>query len=94
MRRKHTLFYMTSIVIVVATTIFYNVEKNRNNTDFTKTILNENIEALSDSEDGDSNYSICYHESVVKKGYTYYDCGDCKKVYDEKGRGSYSKCFH
>jgi len=43
---------------------------------------------------GGGNYHICYSESRVKVGYTYYDCGNCPtKVYDEKGRGSVSKCF-
>lgn len=52
-----------------------------------------NMEALADDDEGGKNYRICYHESVVKTGYTYYDCGTCSKVYDEKGKGSYSKCF-
>lgn len=51
----------------------------------------ENVEALSRTES--SNYNICYSSSRVRIGYTYYDCGDCKKVYDEKGIGSASKCF-
>lgn len=53
-----------------------------------------NVEALADGDAGASKYSICYHESKVKVGYTYYDCDGCKKEYDEKGIGSYSKCFH
>ena len=53
-----------------------------------------NIEALTSGEYGGNDYALCYYESVVKKGYTYYDCGGCKKVYDEKGRGTYSKCFY
>lgn len=56
-------------------------------------LLNENVEALTNGENGQS-YHICYFESKIVKGYTYYDCGDCPtKVYDEKGRGTYSKCF-
>ena len=51
-----------------------------------------NVEALVD-EESSGNYKICYSESVVKVGYTYYDCGTCEKVYDEKGRGRYSKCI-
>jgi hypothetical protein len=35
---------------------------------------------------------VCYWESKVRTGYTYYDCGSCKKVYDEEGRGKASKC--
>jgi len=52
-----------------------------------------NMEALASSSEGGNNYKICYYESVTKIGYTYYDCGSCEKVYDEKGKGSYSKCF-
>lgn len=57
--------------------------------------LDENIEALADEENTGSvtNYRICYSESKVATGYTYYDCGSCQKVYDEKGKGSKSKCF-
>lgn len=54
-------------------------------------LLMQNVEALSDPEP--NNYNICYSESKVAKGYTYYDCGSCEKVYDEKGKGTYSKCF-
>ena len=56
-------------------------------------MLNENIEALTAGESG-RNYNICYSESKVVKGYTYYDCGNCQKVYDEKGKDNYSKCFY
>ncbi len=46
-------------------------------------------------EEGAAKYNICYYESVVVKGRTYYDCGDCcDKVYDEKGKGHASKCFY
>ena len=51
-----------------------------------------NVEALTDDESNDQ-YAICYSESQVRKGATYYDCGTCEKVYDEKGKGTYSKCF-
>ena len=51
-----------------------------------------NVEAWADDESA-AGYVICYSESVVKVGYTYYDCGTCEKVYDEKGRGNYTKCF-
>lgn len=54
-------------------------------------LFSANVEALARNEGG--NYKICYYESVVRVGYTYYDCGTCEKIYDEKGRGSISKCF-
>lgn len=56
-------------------------------------LLLANVEALTNGDDSSSNYSICYHKSKVKLGYTYYDCGSCTKVYDEQGKGSASKCF-
>lgn len=55
-------------------------------------IFERNVEALANGESG-SNYVLCYHESRVRRGYTYYDCGTCQKVYDEKGQGHESKCF-
>lgn len=57
------------------------------------TILLENIEALA-ADTESSNYNLCYSQSKVAKGYTYYDCGSCKKVYDEKGKGTETKCFY
>ena len=56
-------------------------------------LLLANAEALADGE-GESNYNLCYYESVVRKGRTYYDCGSCVKVYDERGKGHVSKCFY
>ncbi|SUE34589.1 Uncharacterised protein [Rikenella microfusus] len=59
-----------------------------------------NLEAMAlmnsalDVDGGGQSYVICYSESRVKKGYTYYDCGKCpEKIYDEQGKGRYSKCF-
>jgi len=53
----------------------------------------QNVEALASGESG-SNYNICYSQSKVMVGRTYYDCGTCAKVYDEKGVGNPSKCFY
>ena len=58
----------------------------------TNDLLLQNVEALSENE-SPTNYRICYYKSVVRKGRTYYDCGSCEKVYDEKGTGTYTKCF-
>ncbi|MBR1573496.1 MAG: hypothetical protein IJ652_01450 [Bacteroidales bacterium] len=55
-------------------------------------LFNANVEALASAESG-SNYVICYSQSKVSIGHTYYDCGTCTKVYDEKGYGHYTKCF-
>lgn len=55
-------------------------------------IFQANVEALANDESS-AGYVICYHESTVKVGKTYYDCGTCEKVYDETGTGKYTKCF-
>ena len=61
----------------------------------TNQLLLENVEAIADDEIGGNNYNICYYESRVRRGYTYYNCSTCNtKTYDEKGKGSYSKCFY
>ena len=70
-------------------TLLYKTVPNNENSD----MMMANVEALSDGESG-QNYNICYFNSKVAIGYTYYDCGKCEKVYDERGRGQYSKCFH
>lgn len=89
--RKNIVKIGTVTCLVVLSTIGVQITKDNNNN---IGLGFENIEALaSDAEGGGSNYHICYYESVVKKGYTYYDCGSCEKVYDEKGKGQYSKCF-
>ncbi len=59
----------------------------------TSSLLMQNVAALSSGGDAPGNYNICYSESKVAKGHTYYDCGSCDKIYDEKGKGTYSKCF-
>ena len=57
-------------------------------------LFEANVKALMESEtQPGKNYNLCYSESVVRLGYTYYDCGKCEKVYDEKGKGAMSKCF-
>lgn len=83
------------IVFAVGTfAVFTNYNTFGIKTDVAKLMLDENVEALTAGEGG-GNYNICYSESKVLRGYTYYNCGDCPtKVYDEKGKGNYSKCFY
>lgn len=86
---KQKLILAASVAIVAAAAfcgISSAVRISSNNSLFLA-----NAEALMTSET--QNYAICYSESVVRIGHTYYDCGSCQKIYDEKGRGSYSKCF-
>jgi hypothetical protein len=52
-----------------------------------------NLYADESLEPGGGSYKICYFNSKVRTGFTYYDCGSCTKVYDEQGKGSYSKCW-
>ena len=79
------------LVMAVLTFVYVKNDANKNNE-----IFNANVEALADEEEGSTTidtYAICYHESRVRVGYTYYDCVTCEKIYDEKGKGDYSKCF-
>lgn len=66
---------------------FYEKNSVENN------LMLANVEALASGDVDSDNYIICYSESKVVTGYTYYDCNSCKKVYDEKGKGGKSKCF-
>lgn len=56
------------------------------------TLLMNNIEVLA-SPEGSGNTVDCYSESKVVVGRTYYDCGSCEKVRDEKGLGSKRTCI-
>ncbi|CEN42684.1 hypothetical protein CCAND95_130051 [Capnocytophaga canis] len=86
------------LVIGIVATDGYGINQsiNKDTTELNELTL-ANLEALADGENGGAGtrYKICYNESVVKVGFTYYDCSNCKiKVYDEKGRGRVSKCFY
>lgn len=72
-------------VLITAALTMYDKESEKDD------LFMMNVEALSQGES--SNYNICYSQSVVAVGYTYYDCGSCEKVYDERGKGKISKCF-
>lgn len=86
---KKTMFLAAGAVLVAAAvSASVYVNSGRSSMD---DLFNTNVEALARNESG--NYKICYYESVVRVGYTYYDCGTCEKIYDEKGRGRISKCF-
>lgn len=79
------------LVMAVLTFVYVKNDANKNNE-----IFNANVEALADEEEGSTTtdtYAICFYESRVRVGYTYYDCVTCTKKYDEKGKGDYSKCF-
>jgi len=91
MNRK-VLFSLTALVAAALTsfTAYKSFTPQLSEADI---LLNENIEALTNGE-STPNYNLCYFESKVSKGYTYYDCGSCSKVYDERGKGTYSKCFN
>ncbi|HEY9542146.1 MULTISPECIES: hypothetical protein [Bacteroidales] len=88
-------FIFSALCLVAAGIVTYASYKTlEGKTAVADLMLDENVEALTDGE-GYGNYNICYSESKVAKGHTYYDCGNCLiKVYDEKGKGSYSKCFY
>ena len=88
--KKNIIKLAIAGAIAIVGTVGYNFSVNQNDANFQFAM--DNIEALAEEETG-SNYVICYSESRVRKGYTYYDCGTCKKIYDERGKGAYSKCF-
>ena len=78
-----------SIAIIASIGINFNISRS------TTTLAMKNIEALARGEGDGTRYHICYSESRVKIGYSYYDCGDCPtKVTDEQGKGRYTKCFY
>ena len=88
MKKKIILFAAGAVLLAASAITFASVNKSNDPMD---DLFKANVEALARNESG--NYRICYSESVVRKGYTYYDCGTCTKIYDEKGRGQYSKCW-
>ena len=86
---KTKIFYFVLVATLVCTVFQMNCKTS---SEFT--YLLENVEALAGNDQSGSNYPVCYHKSKVKTGYTYYDCGSCEKVYDEKAKGAESKCFY
>ena len=87
MLNKKALLVAVATVIVACCALFFMKAGSKQDV-----LLAENVEVLADGESS-GKYVICYSESKVRKGYTYYDCGTCQKVYDEQGKGPYSKCF-
>ena len=81
-------------IAAVAIATFVGTKTLGTNASESNPLLSRNVEALASasSESANSNPTICYPESKVAKSHTYYDCRTCEKVYDEKGKGKYSKC--
>lgn len=90
MKRKNI---MLSYIAAFAIAAFVGIKTFESNASGTNGLIMQNVEALAANEDL-TRYRICYYRSRVKLKYTYYDCGTCEKVYDEKGIGEYSKCFY
>lgn len=91
--KKSVFLGLTTGVATIAATVCITVS-SVNNTSEMSDLMTKNLEALSQGEGGSvGNYNLCYSKSKVKQGATYYDCGSCKKVYDEEARGTVSKCF-
>lgn len=52
-----------------------------------------NAEALMDSRESDGGNTVyCYSESVMRAGYSYYDCGPCTRKDGEEGLGKKGTC--
>ena len=82
-------------VVAIAAIAAVNVNFNSEAENALSALNMANVEALADGESSGNNYNLCYSESKVRTGYTYYACGDCpNKVYDEQGKGTVSKCFY
>lgn len=88
---KKRIYGAVTVFAIVALAAF-NMNVIADNNELSALSLS-NIEALASGESGGTNYNVCYSTSKVRTGYTYYDCGSCKKVYDEQGTKSQSKCF-
>lgn len=88
--KKKLLALVPVLGCFVAFVAYQNLKPEKSSVDL---ILDANIEALTQTENSSQSYNICYSSSRVRIGYTYYDCGSCTKYYDEKGLGTYSKCF-
>lgn len=69
----------------------YNMIQSQNEKDALADILMANVEALASDESG-GNTVTCYSSSSAKSGATYYDCGNCSRQFNSKGRGDSSTC--
>lgn len=87
--KKKIIFAGATLLLATAAVTMYSTSNKSSISD----LLNANVEALARGESGE--YAICYYESKVAIGYSYIFCPDCpQKTMDEKGRGSYTKCFY
>lgn len=90
--RKNIL--KATFVAALAVFAGYNVYQKQDSNILSDLTL-ANVEAIASNESSGTNYNLCYSQSKVVKGRTYYDCGNCtKKIYDERGKGTYTKCFY
>ena len=87
-------FLMLSCIAAVAIATFVGKKTFESHAYETSSLMMQNVAALSSNDNASQRYHLCYYESKVSKGRTYYDCGPCEKVYDEKGVGTVSKCFY
>ena len=90
---KKKIFLLPCIAAVAIAT-FVGAKSFQTNAYESNDLLLQNVEALSAGSDASGSYVICYSESKVRKGWTYYNCGTCEQVYDEQGKKTYSKCFY
>lgn len=91
---KKKVFKMLPCIAAVGIAVFIGKKYYDSHVSEANGLLMQNVAALSSGEAA-QRYNLCYFESKVVKGRTYYDCVNCQtKVYDEKGVGTVSKCFY
>lgn len=79
------------VIVVCCVACFAFCVKGLNKQKNSDSLLENSVEALTNNEES-GTWVVCYYESKLVVGYTYYDCGTCEKCYGEKGYKRYSKC--
>ena len=67
------------------------------NSEFSELSSSVNLSALSGvsaqgENTGAGNTVTCYSESRYRRGASYWDCGDCTRYSDARGKGATSTC--
>lgn len=87
--KKKLIYFLMSCSLILGLVINFQLFKESK----TNAVSLNSIALMARASAEDGGYNICYYESKVRTGETYYDCGTCEKVYDEEGINRYTKCF-